>query len=465
MAFLQQINHNNNRDNNINSNLITTTTNNSNNHQFNTNSRRVIPLTTMMKSQQQQQQQSQGLNANIVPTNNNDNNNNNNNNFHNQNKSLQEKYPLTYAWIAQEDALLTKNLRVFKRRLFTLFILLFAPGILILILSLLNDEVMKEHVIEPLTDYELLPTRCQVFDFYGQIDGQNPSCVTIMYGPSNPTTDNIMQIFTTNAGIKTREAAAVKQSTTATANANAGNSDWILKTGVNSASDVKFVIGSRYNTLPDGADIVGMKSNVEISTFMRKHLGRLDTALFFDYENDPTGSTYTLVVNSTVLGPYGYRANEPWHHVGLQNLLNEAIISHHGDTVNVDVTIKPIRDLHEENAKADGGNEQFDDVQSMIPSSGHLFVVMGTLIGTLIIINTITGEKRARIVGTMRMMGLHESAYWMSWMIILWILSLIGAAITATCGTLTPIKVFKECDWGVHFVAFFFFFTSMHRYV
>ena len=239
MAFLQQINHNNNRDNNINSNLITTTTNNSNNHQFNTNSRRVIPLTTMMKSQQQQQQQSQGLNANIVPTNNND--NNNNNNFHNQNKSLQEKYPLTYAWIAQEDALLTKNLRVFKRRLFTLLILLFAPGILILILSLLNDEVMKEHVIEPLTDYELLPTRCQVFDFYGQIDGQNPSCVTIMYGPSNPTTDNIMQIFTTNAGMKTREAAAVKQSSSTTANANAGNSDWVLKTGVNSASDVKYI--------------------------------------------------------------------------------------------------------------------------------------------------------------------------------------------------------------------------------
>ena len=124
MAFLQQINHNNNRDRNINSNLITTTKNNSNNHQFNTNSRRVIPLTTMMKSQQQQQQHSQGLNANIVPTNNND-----NNNFHNQNKSLQEKYPLTYAWIAQEDALLTKNLRVFKRRLFTLFILLFATVI------------------------------------------------------------------------------------------------------------------------------------------------------------------------------------------------------------------------------------------------------------------------------------------------------------------------------------------------
>ena len=64
----------------------------------------------------------------------------------------------------------------------------------------------------------------------------------------------------------------------------------------------------------------------------------------------------------------------------------------------------------------------------MIPSVGHVFIIIGTMIGTLIVINTITGEKRARIVGAMRMMGLHESAYWMSWMVILWVLAFFQLA-------------------------------------
>ena len=372
-----------------------------------------------------------------------------NQNSSSSNNTFQTKYPLISTWIAQEDALLNKNVLVLARRKFTLFILLFAPGLLILLLSILNDEVMKEHVISPLTEHELLPTRCKVFNFRGQIDEQNPSCVTIMYGPSNPTTDSIMKIFTKNAGIKSREANRYKGES-----ATDRNIDWVIKTGVAKSGDIHFV-----------ADVIGMKDNTEIAKFMRAHLGRLDTALFFDTKNDPTGGTYTLMVNGTVVGPYGYRANEPWHHVGIQNLLNEAIVSHYGDTINVDVTIKPIRDLQEENANVDGSNEQYDDVQSMIPTTGHLFIVMGTLIGALIVINTVTGEKRARIVGIMRMMGLHESAYWMSWMIILWLLSFVTAAISATCGALTPIKIFKNCDWSVHFVAFFFFFTSMHRYV
>jgi hypothetical protein len=426
---------------------------------------------TTTQQQQQNASTSKPLHTILPSVNSNNNNNNNSNNYSNGNNDgrttndgIQSKYPLAAAWIAQQDALLTKTAWVFARRKFTMFLLLFAPGILILILSLLNDEVMKEHIISPLTDHELLPTRCKVFNFHGQVDDQNPSCVTVMYGPSNPTTDSIMKIFTTNAGKKTREVIEKRKATAgmATTTASPSSADWIIKTGIEKASEVEFVAGTMYNTLSGGADVIGMVNNVEIAKFMREHLGRLDTALFFDVDNDPSGSTYTLMVNGTVVGPYGYRANEPWHHVGLQSLLNEAIVSHHGDIVDVDVTIKPIRDLEQEQREGVGSNEQFDDVQSMVPSSGHLFVVMGTLIGTLIIINMITGEKRARILGTMRMMGLHESAYWMSWMIILWIISLVGAAITATCGALTPIKVFKECDWSVHFVAFFFFFTSMH---
>lgn len=368
------------------------------------------------------------------------------------NTTILDKFPYATEWIAQEEALLTKNVWLFARRKFTLLVLLFAPGLLVLALSLLNDEVMKEHTIKPLAESTLLPTRCKVFNFHGQLDDQNPSCVTLMYGPSNPTTDNIMEKFTNSASSKSQKA-----------NPEKINNAWKLKTGVTSVAEIQFVAGVPYHTLSSGADVVGMKDPVDIAMFMRSNLGRLDAALFFDTENDPSGSTYTLMLNGSVVGPYTFRANEPWHHLALQHLVNEAIVAHRGESVDIDVTIKPIRDLQDEQASIDGGNAQFDNVASMIPSVGHVFIIIGTMIGTLIVINTITGEKRARIVGAMRMMGLHESAYWMSWMVILWVLAFFSAGITATFGVLTPLKVFKECDWGVHFVALFFFSTSMHR--
>ena len=357
-----------------------------------------------------------------------------------------DKFPFATEWIAQEEALLTKNVWLFARRKFTLLVLLFAPGLLVLALSLLNDEVMKEHTIKPLAESTLLPTRCKVFNFHGQLDDQNPSCVTLMYGPSNPTTDNIMEKFTNSASSKSQKA-----------NPEKINNAWKLKTGVTSFADIQFVAGVPYNTLSSGADVVGMKNPNEIAKFMRTHLGRLDAALFFDTENDPSGSTYTLMLNGSVVGPYAYRANEPWHHLALQHLVNEAIVAHRGENVDIDVTIKPIRDLQDEQASIDGGNAQFDDVKSMIPSVGHVFIIIGTMIGTLIVINTVTGEKRARIVGTMRMMGLHESAYWMSWMIILWVLAFLSAGITATFGALTPLKILRNVIGGSFCSAFLLF--------
>ena len=103
-----------------------------------------------------------------------------------------------------------------------------------------------------------------------------------------------------------------------------------------------------YHTLSSGADVVGMKDPVDIAMFMRSNLGRLDAALFFDTENDPSGSTYTLMLNGSVVGPYTFRANEPWHHLALQHLVNEAIVAHRGESIDIDVTIKPIRDLQDE---------------------------------------------------------------------------------------------------------------------
>ena len=67
------------------------------------------------------------------------------------NTTILDKFPYTTEWITGGGTTY-KNVWLFARRKFTLLVLLFAPGLLVLALSLLNDEVMKEHTIKPLAE-------------------------------------------------------------------------------------------------------------------------------------------------------------------------------------------------------------------------------------------------------------------------------------------------------------------------
>ena len=76
------------------------------------------------------------------------------------------------------------------------------------------------------------------------VDHQNPSCITIMYGPSTTVTDSIMNIFVNNANKQNYE----------------NNNAWKIKVGVERSSDIIFPSGERkYRDLENGADVVGMK--------------------------------------------------------------------------------------------------------------------------------------------------------------------------------------------------------------
>ena len=352
-----------------------------------------------------------------------------------------------YEWTAQMDALVMKNITILSRRICTVLLLVFLPSLFIMELAIINTGALNSHrseYVEPI-GIQLKPIQCIGFD------DQSPSCITIMYGPSTAVTDDIMNIFVNNEN---------KQN-------NNHDNAWKIKVGVERSSDIIFPTDERkYRDLKDGADVVGMKNNIEISKFIRNHLGALDAALFFDIENDPTGATYTLMVNATKIGGYSYWLNHGWQDIALQNNINEAIIVHNngGDHSKIDlqVSISPIVDYDKEERKKSGNpDDMYEDIASVVPS-GAIILVLGPVIAAMLIIDEITAEKRARLLGYMRMMGLHEGTYWVSWMIVLIVVSLCSALVAAIGGTFTDIYLFKNCDFGVHFVAWFFFLTSMH---
>ena len=275
-----------------------------------------------------------------------DNNNNNDINLNPPSPTINGQTSVSntwlYEWTAQMDALVMKNITILSRRICTVLLLVFLPSLFIIKLSIINTGVLNSHRIKPLEPLiQLKPVQCVVIDSHHSVDDQNPSCITIMYGPSTAVTDDIMNIFVDNENKEKINEKVVN------------NNAWKIKVGVEKSSDIIFPSGEqKYRDLADGADIVGMKDKLEISKFMRSHLGALDAALLFDIENDPTGATYTLMVNATKISGYATWLDYGWQDIALQNNINQAIIVHNngGDPSKIDlqVTIKPIPDIYEE---------------------------------------------------------------------------------------------------------------------
>ena len=367
-----------------------------------------------------------------------------------------------YEWTSQMDALVMKNIIILSRRICTVLLLVFLPSLFIMELAIINTGALNSHrseYVEPI-GIQLKPIQCIGFD------DQSPSCITIMYGPSTEVTDDIMNIFVDNENKEEENEKVVN------------NDGWKIKVGVEKSSDIIFPSdGQKYRDLAGGADIVGMKDKLEISKFMFSHLGALDAALFFDIENDPTGATYTLMVNASNFERYAVSLSNtnsdaesffPLQNIALQNNINQAIIvrNNGGDPSKIDlqITMKPIPDYELEEAIKNRDNlDVYSNAQSFIPFGGPMILPIGPLVSALLIINAVTGEKRARLLGYMRMMGLHEGTYWISWMIVLVVISLCSGLVAAIVGKFfTNIYLFKNCDFGVHFVAWFFFLTSMY---
>jgi len=63
-------------------------------------------------------------------------------------------------------------------------------------------------------------------------------------------------------------------------------------------------------------------------------------------------------------------------------------------------------------------------------------------------------EKRAGLMGQMRLVGLHESAYWLSWLALVAATALVAAVVAAAAMALiTEFRPFSEVSFGVHAIA------------
>lgn len=93
--------------------------------------------------------------------------------------------------------------------------------------------------------------------------------------------------------------------------------------------------------------------------------------------------------------------------------------------------------------------------------AGSSIMSIAVLVMALLAMQMFAYEKQERIVGILRIMGMSESAYWISWTLAFAMLSMVGALVATAIGNASPLQIFTYCDFGIHFIALWLYLMSM----
>lgn len=205
--------------------------------------------------------------------------------------------------------------------------------------------------------------------------------------------------------------------------------------------------------------MLGLPAAGDIADLIFENTGKVDAAVIFDVADDPSGFSYRLWVNNTAAAVYA-RNNDPWHYEAIQSAVDAAILSETG-SVDFSVAMEPFPDSSKSAEGGGVGTSGFaQQLLLAVRLGGGTLMVMGVTMCGIITLNMLTAEKRAALVGTMRMMGLREGAYWLTWLLPLLGLNLLTAALLALVAATTDVLMFSDCASSVHVLATFFFLTA-----
>ena len=359
---------------------------------------------------------------------------------------------LAQRWGEQYTALLRKNASVLAYRWQFSLLILLLPSLFIAILYSITASLSGLDT----SLHALALSQCTAFDITSQPYAPAEPCVTLAYAPtSDAGVQAIMQRLAASTGLRL------------------------------------------------GSDVLGFASAAELAGWMYDHASRqVDAAVVFtgDLAAAPPGAgqaTYELWSNASL--PALYSANgldAVWRFSGysgrllaLQKELDGAITAaalaaaaaaDEAPAPKQPAAERPWRLLRPQQ----GGNEAlasllsmeasigpFDEVSPLSggvsdPASiavyeyGASFVVMGVVAGSLLVLTTVSGEKSRKLLGSLRTIGLLDSAYWLSWFTCYAPLLLLMAVLTPAAGLAARIILFLRVDYGVHIAALLLLGTS-----
>ncbi|CAK9091341.1 ABC transporter A family member 7 (ABC transporter ABCA.7) [Durusdinium trenchii] len=356
---------------------------------------------------------------------------------------------------SQLYALLFKNFTLFKRNHFASLVHLLAPmlmvvlfGVIIKVTEITTVELDPEAIVTLGAGEDGRLPKCAVFDTFGGRFGfgrkvPNADCVTVAYSPSNADTDALMQRVASQNGL------SFSQDFQSFASAAA------VEAFIESGSDVVM------------ASIVFPDDGVLFK----------DVAASIELDGDATSTVvpYEIWYNKTVLD-FGFLENAGFDTLSLdtdaqyasfvmlvQHAVNQALVAEHtgSSTSSMRVSIKPFPF-----SIADGGREAGNDGGDIlqIEAFGSVFYLLGIMISFIVTLRQIVAEKESKILDALRMMGLYESAYWLSWMVYYVFVMFLSATLMVLAGLAFDIPAFTNTDLVWVFLVFYLYLMAMSAF-
>eukprot|EP00937_MAST-01D_sp_MAST-1D-sp2_P008114 g8114.t1 len=339
----------------------------------------------------------------------------------------------------QLRALLLKNWLVQwrARRLLLLFVL--SPALAVWLIALIKAMAysVSSGDARPVSlDLE----RCAAFDVYGQRAPAAP-CVTVAFAPmhANPLHTLAMRRLAANAGL-------------------------------------------RY-----GRDVLGFASAMELARQMRRRVGWVESAVVFP-EPDAKPLAYELWYNKSAA--VNHRRN------GRNPLLRRFGVE--GRTVAVQAAvdaalIEQLQHASAAGAAAGGGDaggdgaggadgvrvrirpsavsfpqkftiverERQSDIPPVVQLTGAPLMVGGWGLAAALVLQIAAAERRQKLLGTMRLMGLSEAAHWLSWLLFFTPLTALAAIAAVLAGRRAGVHLFTLSDWRLLLALHFAFGLAM----
>ena len=139
----------------------------------------------------------------------------------------------------------------------------------------------------------------------------------------------------------------------------------------------------------------------------------------------------------------------------VQRAVNEALLVAHTGSADakLEVSVSPFVYIPED--------QEVSSELFTIESFGALFYILGVMISFIITLRSIVAEKDAKILDALRMMGLYESCYWLSWVINYAVISFASSLLMVVAGVATAVPLFARTNFVVIWLVLYVYLFSM----
>jgi ABC-type multidrug transport system permease subunit len=316
-------------------------------------------------------------------------------------------------WVVTVAALLRKNILLLWSSKIALFLIIFFPTLGVGLTRIIDKATesspgssydYNQDYIDQITAITMVDAgasfgKCQWFDVYGgQTKAPKTECVTLLFSADNY--DNVDDINKIMASIA--EEAGVAFSPMAPDSSSAA-----------------------FPQLPFRQEIFGFSSLLNIGEFLAANPGRAGGVVVFR-ASDGNKLVVDTWYNITGFPPNYLGNNRPETVLQLRAALGRGLLKTTLGKTEVDVVIRSRKLVDSTYTDQSNGSVDTDDYYSYGSTSSlsvgayllGIILALSYMLSSVLLVSFISREKQEGLIGSLRVVGMTDTAYWTSWLII-----------------------------------------------